>query len=162
MIPGLGASPGKGKGYLLQYSGLENSMDCIVPGVTRLNDFHFVSLQFIHSQLLEEQVSTASPERGINVIKISSSIYDSEIPLLETALCHAAGLSHVQLFGTTLTEARQAPLSMGILQARILEWVAMPSSETALSTNTKKKKIGSRHWLPCWLHSEKSGTLRDS
>ena len=115
-------------------------MDCIVPGVTRLNDFHFVSLQFIHAQLLEEQVSTASLERGINVIKISSSIYDSEIPLLETALCRAAGLSGVQLFGTALTEARQAPLSMGILQARILEWVAMPSSETALSTNTIKKK----------------------
>ena len=29
-IPGLGRSPGKGKGYPLQYSGLENSMDCIV------------------------------------------------------------------------------------------------------------------------------------
>ena len=29
-IPGLGRSPGEGKGYLLQYSGLENSMDCIV------------------------------------------------------------------------------------------------------------------------------------
>ena len=28
MIPGLGRSPGKGKGYPLQYSGLENSMDC--------------------------------------------------------------------------------------------------------------------------------------
>ena len=28
-IPGLGRSPGEGKGYLLQYSGLENSMDCI-------------------------------------------------------------------------------------------------------------------------------------
>ena len=26
------------------------------------------------------------------------------------------------------TVARQAPLSMGILQARIVEWVAMPSS----------------------------------
>jgi len=26
-IPGLGRSPGEGKGYLLQYSGLENSMD---------------------------------------------------------------------------------------------------------------------------------------
>ena len=26
-IPGLGRSPGKGKGYPLQYSGLENSMD---------------------------------------------------------------------------------------------------------------------------------------
>jgi len=32
-IPGLGRSPGEGKGYPLQYSGLENSMDCIVHGV---------------------------------------------------------------------------------------------------------------------------------
>ena len=42
-IPGLGI-PGEGKGYLLQYSGLENSMDSIVLGVTksqiRLSDFH--------------------------------------------------------------------------------------------------------------------------
>ena len=29
-IPGWGRSPGEGKGYLLQYPGLENSMDCIV------------------------------------------------------------------------------------------------------------------------------------
>ena len=29
-IPGLGRSPGEGKGYLLQYSSLENSTDCIV------------------------------------------------------------------------------------------------------------------------------------
>ena len=28
-IPGLGSSPREGKGYPLQYSGLENSMDCI-------------------------------------------------------------------------------------------------------------------------------------
>ena len=44
-IPGLGRSPGEWKGYPLQYSGLENSMDCIVHGVgnsqTRLSDFHF-------------------------------------------------------------------------------------------------------------------------
>ena len=32
-IRGLGRSPEEGKGYLLQYSGLENSMDCIVHGV---------------------------------------------------------------------------------------------------------------------------------
>ena len=42
-IPGLGRAPGEGKGYLLQYSGLENSMDCIVHGVakshTRLSNF---------------------------------------------------------------------------------------------------------------------------
>jgi len=45
LIPGLGRSPGEGKGYPLQYSGLENSMDYIVHGVTksrtRLSDFHF-------------------------------------------------------------------------------------------------------------------------
>ena len=29
LIPGLGRSPGEGKGYPLQYSGLENSMDYI-------------------------------------------------------------------------------------------------------------------------------------
>ena len=44
-IPGLGRSPGEGKGYPHQYSGLENSMDCIVYGVrksqTQLSDFHF-------------------------------------------------------------------------------------------------------------------------
>ena len=44
-IPGLERSPGEGKGYPLQYSGLENSMDCTVHGVakcqTRLSDFHF-------------------------------------------------------------------------------------------------------------------------
>ena len=33
LIPGLGRSPGKGNGYPLQYSGLENSMDCIVDGI---------------------------------------------------------------------------------------------------------------------------------
>ena len=44
-IPGLGRSPGEGNGYPFQYSGLENSMDCVVHGVanslTRLIDFHF-------------------------------------------------------------------------------------------------------------------------
>ena len=32
-IPGLGRSPGAGTGNPLQYSGLENSMDCIVHGI---------------------------------------------------------------------------------------------------------------------------------
>ena len=44
-IPGLGRSPGEGKGYPLQYSGLENTMDCIDHGVAksqiRRNNFHF-------------------------------------------------------------------------------------------------------------------------
>ena len=34
-IPVLGRSAGEGKGYPFQYSGLENSMDCIVHGVAK-------------------------------------------------------------------------------------------------------------------------------
>ena len=34
-IPELGRSPGEGIGYRLQYSGLENSMDCIVCGIAK-------------------------------------------------------------------------------------------------------------------------------
>ena len=37
LIPGLGRSPGEGKGYPLQYSGLKNSMDCTVHGITELD-----------------------------------------------------------------------------------------------------------------------------
>ena len=40
----------------------------------------------------------------------------------------AQSLCCVQLFVTPQTVAHQAPLSMGILQVRILQWVAMPSS----------------------------------
>ena len=47
-IPGLGRSPGEGKGYPLQYSGLENSMDYTEHGVAksqiRLSNFHSLSL----------------------------------------------------------------------------------------------------------------------
>ena len=46
LTPGLGRSPGEGKGCPLQYSALENSMNCIVHGVTKswtwLSDFHFI------------------------------------------------------------------------------------------------------------------------
>ena len=46
-IPGLGRSSGKGNSYLLQCSGLENSMDCMEfmesQSQTWLSDFHFTS-----------------------------------------------------------------------------------------------------------------------
>ena len=54
LIPGLGRSPGEGKGYPLQYSGLENSMDHMFHGdmehvrvaksQTRLSDFPFTCI----------------------------------------------------------------------------------------------------------------------
>ena len=52
-VSGLGRSPGEGKGYPLQYSSLENSMDCIVHEVaksrTGLSDFTFTLLSKVKS-----------------------------------------------------------------------------------------------------------------
>ena len=51
LIPGLGRSPGEGNGYPLQYSGLENSMDCIVHGLAksqrRLSEFIYFNILFL-------------------------------------------------------------------------------------------------------------------
>ena len=59
LIPGLGRSPEEGKGYPFQYSGLENSMNCIVHGVTKsrtwLSDFHF-PLLFTFNCLLHQSI----------------------------------------------------------------------------------------------------------
>ena len=39
-VPGLGRFPGEGKGYPLQYSGLEYSMDYLVHGVSKESDMN--------------------------------------------------------------------------------------------------------------------------
>ena len=60
-IPGLGRSAGEGIGYPLQYSGLENSMDYTIHGVTksqtRLSDFHFLEIQSPPKPIYEAVVS---------------------------------------------------------------------------------------------------------
>ena len=57
LIPGLGRSPGEGKGYPLQNSDLENSMDCIVHGVsktwTQLSYFHTHMLKSFNQSILK-------------------------------------------------------------------------------------------------------------
>ena len=54
-IPESGRSTGEGIGDPLQYSGLENSMDCVVQGVTKkgtqLSDFHL--MRFMYLKFLE-------------------------------------------------------------------------------------------------------------
>ena len=58
-IPGLERSPGEGKGCPIQYSGLENSMDSVVRGITknqtRLSDFLF-------QRVYRQSVSTVSSQ----------------------------------------------------------------------------------------------------
>ena len=69
-IPGLGRSPGEGKGYPLQYSGLENSVDWIDHGVTksrtRLSDFPFHSyLPLPSAFLLKTDFRNSTPVYNI-------------------------------------------------------------------------------------------------
>ena len=77
LIPGLGRSPGEGKVYPLQYSGLENSMWCIVHGVTKsltqLSNFHFYfpvvkTLSFQLKLELQTQSPIAHMEIRCNLI----------------------------------------------------------------------------------------------
>ena len=62
-IPGLGRSPGEGNGYPLQNSGLENSIDCIVHGVskseTQLINFHFMTEPQFYCTLLKSHLGPA-------------------------------------------------------------------------------------------------------
>ena len=54
----------------------------------------------------------------------------------DLASCVCLVAHRVRLFETPRTAARQAPLSMGILQTRILEWVAYPDPGIKLGSPT--------------------------
>ena len=73
--PGLVRFPGKWKDYPLQYSGLENSMDCIVHGVTESDMTEWLSLHFISWQkspqyykVISLQINILVFKNGINLI----------------------------------------------------------------------------------------------
>ena len=87
-IPGLGRSPGEGNGYPLQYSGLENSMDCIVHVVTKswtwLSDFHF------HTWVKSEQSVISSWLMSFDEVRL---IWDrKELKILVIKFCHTSYL----------------------------------------------------------------------
>ena len=95
LIPGLGRKfPGGGNSYPLQYSGLENSMDCIVHGVTksqtRLSDFHFQPVSTLFCLLRKRQIRNSGKTHFIvsnNVSSLWDSLiqyfFDPEFPLAE-------------------------------------------------------------------------------
>ena len=72
LIPGLGRSPEEGKGYPLQYFGLENSMDCIVHRVAESHDWVTSTFQYANS--LQEELRPL----------LSLSLNSIQIPLQST------------------------------------------------------------------------------
>ena len=69
-------------------------------------------------------------------VEYYSVIKSNEV--LTHAVC-AQSFSCVQLFATPQTIAGQAPPSLGTLQARILQWVAMPSSRGSSQPGIKPR-----------------------
>ena len=135
LIPGLGRSPGEGKGYPLQYSGLESSKKCIVHGVaesrTRLSDFHF------HNSV---KLLFKMPPFGFLAFPyylFTSCFTDSCLTCITFFPCTWSLLAcvHAKLLQLCLTLSSprdcNPPASSvhGISQARILEWVACPPGD---------------------------------
>ena len=170
-IPGLGRSPGEGYGYPLQYSGLENSMGCIVCVVTkcltRLSDFHFqnkipackADTRYTRNYVKEEQDSHRMLYKCTGVRQFCSwdlgsrvcwqhrnLTCDGEVTQLCLTLCNPMDCS---LPGSSIH---------GIIQARILEWVAISFSRrkfNILSDIYKRRKQKALWDFQQWANWEK-------
>ena len=96
-IPGLRRSPGKGKGYPLQYSVLENPTDCIVHGAaesrTWPSDFHFTSLHMPSCCSLHPSHPLLPSPWGPQVCALGSAS-----PLLPCKLVHQDHLSRFHTY----------------------------------------------------------------
>ena len=123
------------KGYATQYSGMENSMDCIVQGVTKrltqLSDFRFTSLPY--SWLWIRRADCKVTRRFLTVWRLAPLL-----PLLivqrSPVKVKVKSLSRVWVshYGPHVSDPVDCspPGSSvhGILQARVLEWVAISFS----------------------------------
>ena len=77
-------------------------------------------------------------------------------------LCCAESFSPVWLFVTPSIVACQAPLSMGTLQARILEWIAMPSSrESSHPRDRAKVSRTESRFFAVWVTREAHTTIAE-
>ena len=84
--------------------------------------------------------------------------FSFSLKYLDNSVCMLSHFSHVQLFATLWIVAHQAPLSMGILQARTLEWVAIPSSRGS-SQPRDQTCIPHAFCIGRWVLSTHSSTL---
>ena len=144
MIARLGRFPGEGKGYPLQYSGLKNSMDCIVHGVskswTRLSDCHFhllnhtlqISLWLIFGELMFNFRAC-----------ICQYPYGARLDCVARLLCCCLVISHIGLSPTPWTVAYQAPLSTGFPRQEY--WMGCHSLLQGICPTQ-----GSNPWLLNW------------
>ena len=132
LIPGLGRSPGEGKGYQIHSSGLKNSTDCIVHGVTKsrtwLSDFHFTLYK--DDTQIHKAFHIFMKNAYHFVVYLRLTHFKSSIRQFKKTLAAAAAKS-LQSCPTLCDPIDGSPPGSpvpGILQARTLEWVAISFS----------------------------------
>jgi len=95
-IPGLGRSPGEVKGYPLQYSGLENFMECKVHGVTKsqtwLSDLH------LHFHCGSRDTDSRGPGKVSSLLLFFLCLFHSVTLLVVLFLCFIAFVMYLFLF----------------------------------------------------------------
>ena len=96
--PGLGRSPGEGKGYPFQYSDLENSMNCIVHGDTKSRTW----LSHLHFSLFRQYFrgfSTQTTRKaGDSTEMLWPSLYMKEYQICTLCLTHFDITKHPQYY----------------------------------------------------------------
>ena len=123
-------SPGEEKGYPLQYSSLENSIDCIVHGVaknwTQLSDFHFHFSGYDKYKIHSRYLFYICMSLDFYLYKKCAlqNLYIKHIVAIQS-------LGLVQLFGTPWTVACEASLSSTIFRS-LLRFM---STESAMPSN---------------------------
>ena len=129
LIPGLERSPGEGNGYLLQYSGLKNSMDWSPPGssvhgILQVRILEWVAISFSRdlSQPGIEPVSSVP-------LALAGRFVTTELPGKPTIVLLLLLLSHfsrVRLCATPETAAHQDPLSLGFSRQEYWSGLSCP------------------------------------
>ena len=130
LVPGLGRSPGEGKDYPLQYSGLENSMDCIVQSVSQSVSSVPQSCLTLQSHGLQHARSPCpSPAPGVysNSCPLSRwchpTISPSVIPFSSRLQsCPASGSFQVSHFFISGGQSIRVAASASVLPVNIQDW----------------------------------------
>ena len=129
----MGRTPGEGKGYPLQYSGLENSIDCIVQfsSVHSLSRVRLLAIPWTAAR--QASLSVTNSQSLPKPMSIQSTMPSNHLILCRPLLLpgRAAGKeSESCSWCLTLCDPMD-DIVHGILQAKTLEWVAFPFSCTS-------------------------------